>query len=475
MPLTTDLPTGLYRMSLTATSAFDGHTTLSQLIFGVRTDVSAPIGTEGAVSTNSVADGVRGVVQGVLLFASGIAFGFLVLLPGANGRGRRGAAVAGSVGVVAALGSGLLWHEGFGLVVAVAGVAGAAGLTYLGRRGPDDGRARTWAVVVALVVAVGPLALVGHVASEGGLFTLVAVLHVVTTAAWMGTLVGAAVLTRGLDRADRGPVLRRTSAVGGSTFLAAIVSGLLMSAAVVPSLGGLVGSAYGWGLLVKVALLLPVLLLALVARERLHRGLATSVRAEAALLVSVALVGVFVAAQPPPVAARFQPTPTWAADAAPVADTSDDLLISSQINPNTPGQRFLVVRVDNTRRPAPAAVTGVVASLGDGSDVPMVRGDDGLWTASVSVPRPGPLLVHVTVSRPGMPVAAVSTQWTVAPIPGTEAGGPALTRFVALAILALVVSWLLVLLVESTIRTRRRDGASAQDELPAEAAEPVSV
>jgi copper transport protein len=475
VPVTADLPTGLYRMSFTVTSAFDGHTTLSQLVFGVRTDVAAPIGTEGAVSTNTAEDSVRAVVQGALLFAAGIAFGFLLLLPGASGRGRRGASVAAVVGMGAAVCSGLLWHEGFGLAVAVAGLLGTAALFLLARRGPQEGRARTWAVVGALVVAVGPLALVGHVASEGGLFTLVAVLHVVTTAAWMGTLVGAAVLTRGLDRDDRLPLLRRTSALGGSTFLVAMASGLLMSASVVPSIGGLVGSAYGWGLLVKIALLLPVLLLALVARERLRGGRPTSVLVEASLLVAVALVGVFVAAQPPPVAARFQPTPAWAADGAPVADSADDLLISSQIDPNTPGQRFLVVRVDNTRRPAPAPVTGVVASMADGPDVAMTRGEDGLWTATVSIPEPGPVLVHVAVSRPQLPTAVVATQWNVGPVPGTQAGGPTLTRFVALAIAGLVVSWLLVLLVEAMVGGRRREVVAPGEELVSEDAESVSV
>jgi copper transport protein len=236
-----------------------------------------------------------------------------------------------------------------------------------------------------------------------------------------------------------------------------------------------VGSAYGWGLLVKIALLLPVLLLALVARERLRGGRPTSVLVEASLLVAVALVGVFVAAQPPPVAARFQPTPAWAADGAPVADSADDLLISSQIDPNTPGQRFLVVRVDNTRRPAPAPVTGVVASMADGPDVAMTRGEDGLWTATVSIPEPGPVLVHVAVSRPQLPTAVVATQWNVGPVPGTQAGGPTLTRFVALAIAGLVVSWLLVLLVEAMVGGRRREVVAPGEELVSEDAESVSV
>jgi hypothetical protein len=116
-----------------------------------------------------------------------------------------------------------------------------------------------------------------------------------------------------------------------------------------------------------------------------------------------------------------------------------------------------------------------VASLGDGPDIAMTRGDDGLWTASVSVAESGPVLVHVAVSRPAMPVAVVATEWTVGPVPGTQAGGPTLTRFVAVAIAGLVVSWLLVLILEAAIGTRRRDGAPNDEETATEDVESVPV
>jgi hypothetical protein len=105
----------------------------------------------------------------------------------------------------------------------------------------------------------------------------------------------------------------------------------------------------------------------------------------------------------------------------------------------------------------------------------MTRGDDGLWTASVSVAESGPVLVHVAVSRPGMPVAAVATEWTVGPVPGTQAGGPTLTRVVVIGIAGLVVTWLLVLLVEAAIGTRRRDDEPVDASPLAEDAESVPV
>ncbi len=455
IPLTADLPTGLYRMTFTATSGFDGHTSSSQRVFGVRTDVAAPIGAD-AVSTDSLSDNTRGALQGALLIAVGIAFGLLVLMPGPPGRGRRFAAITAGIGTAAALGTGLMWHEGNGPVVAGAGLVGAGLLLLLALKGRDDSRLQTWLACLGLVVAVGPIALVGHVAAQGELMTMVAVLHLVTTAAWTGSVVAAVVLTRGVAKADRASVLRRTSVVGTSTFLIALVSGLLMSQSVVPSVGGLTGSAYGLGLIVKIALVVPVLALALLTRERLRFGRTTSVRVEAGLLLTVALVGVFVATQPPPAAPRFQPTPTWAADTSVASVQSDDLLVSAQIVPNTPGNRFLVVRTDDTRRPAPGKVTAVSASVGDGDIASLAQGNDGQWTRSVLVATPGATTFQITVTRPGLPDTLATLSWTVAPVPGTQVGGSPLNRYVALAIAGLIVTWLLVLLLEGVVRPRRR-------------------
>jgi copper transport protein len=442
VPVTTRMTKGLYRVTFKSRSAVDGHTSSSEIVFGVQVDV-----VEAAVDTApslSALDSARTLAQGIALIAAGLAFGLALLSPLAGHRAERlaiGSAVV--AGTASALG-GLLWHEGNGLVVAAAGIIGATWLALLVRA---KAQPRPWQLAAGLVLAIAPLALIGHAAVEGTLMTGISALHLVTTAAWTGTVIATAVLTRGSDD-DRRALLHVASRVGGATFLVSIITGLLMANAIVPSIGGLVGSWYGRGLLTQAALVLPLLALAAYARWRLQRGRATSVRAEAAIMVGILSAAVFVAAMPPPQSARYQPTPSWTADTAAAALNADDVLVSVEIDPNTPGTRFLVVRVADTRRPAPAPVTAVVATVGADPAAPLAKIGDGSWALKLDVTSPGPREVQVQVTRPGMPVANASTVWTVAPTPGTLAGGSTLFAPVSFAIAGLLALTLLGILLE---------------------------
>ena len=53
---------------------------------------------------------------------------------------------------------------------------------------PTRGRTALPFAALGLVVAVAPLALVGHVAALGDLMTAVDAIHIVTTAAWVGAV-----------------------------------------------------------------------------------------------------------------------------------------------------------------------------------------------------------------------------------------------------------------------------------------------
>ncbi len=480
VPVKSALTPGLYRVTFTAASAIDGHTASSEFIFGVQTDVSAPLGDESQSSSASVADRIRSLLQGITLIGAGIAFGLLMLSPVAGGRGNRAALVVSVLAGVAALLGGVIWHTGNGLVVAATGAIGAALLAVLAIVPTAGSRARLWLIALGLVVAVAPLALVGHAAAQGTLMTTFSALHVVTTAAWAGSVIAAAFLIARGGRRSRASILSRTSLVASVTFLISLITGLLLANGLVPSVAGLFGSLYGWGLVAKVTLVIPVLLLAIWTRTRLRSGKPSSVVLEASLLGIILVLGVLVASQPPPAAEKFQPTPSWQADTAAAGLNADDLLVSVRVDPNTPGSRFLVIRVDNTRRPSPGEIIGVKAALGADAPVALEKAADGLWTTRIDVTSAGPQAIHVEVSRPQLPVAIANSTWTVAPTRGTLVGGAALGAYIGIAIAGLVSLTLLGLVLEGFLGRRRvadADGELDSDSSPSDPddREPVSV
>lgn len=455
VPVNAELPAGLYRETISATSRIDGHTAGSELIFGVRTDVTTPAGDSG--NTTSPIDRVRSILQGVMLIAAGLAFGLIALSGPARGRGLAAGRIASAVAALASVGAGAIWHVGNGLIVAGAGVIGALILFAAAFMPTLTDRARVWVGLVGLAIAVVPLSLVGHAAAQGTLMAAFDGLHIITTATWAGAVIAAAFLLPKAGRGDRLPIIRRTSLLASVTFLVSLITGLLMANGLVPSVGGLFGSLYGLGLVAKSVLVIPILLLAIWARVRLNNGKSSSLVVEAGLLFVVLSLGVLVASQPPPAAAKFLPTPSWEPDTAAAALDADDLLVSVQIQPNTPGTRFLVVRVDNTRRPAPGPITDVKARFGNSSLLDLKQGSDGLWTTNIDVNEPGPTAIHVEVSRPLLPLAVANNTWTVAPTPGTYEGGAPLTGYVGAAIGGLVGLTLIGVLAEGVVRRRRDD------------------
>ncbi len=458
VPVTASLPDGLYRISLRATSLTDGHTTWSHLVFGVRADVVERAPAD--VAEVSLLDSTRSAAEGIVLIAAGIAFGAALLARAVPRPTRRLATVAASVSLAAAAVGGLLYHERAGVLVALGGIAGSVLLLLLARRGDA---ARAPQLAAALAMASAPLALIGHAAAQGPVPTAIAAVHLTTTSAWIGVVIAGAVLTARASF-DRRPALSVVSRVGGATFLLSVVTGLLLSDQVIPSVAGVVSSAYGQGLALKAGLVLVLLLLALVARMRLHRDRSTSLVPEALVMLGIAGLAIAVSTMPPPQSARYLPTPAWTADSGPVAVSADDLFIAATIDPNVPGSRFLVVHVTDTRRPAPAEVTAVQAAWDNGTPVPLVKGEDGAWSARLHVVSDGPHTLGITAVRPGLDDAVGTTEWTVAPIPGTREGGATLTPLVVAAIAVLVAASLLGVVLEYVLAgARRREDDDADD------------
>ncbi len=129
------------------------------------------------------------------------------------------------------------------------------------------GAAAATAAWAGHAVAVQPSAL---------LATLVDALHLLAVGVWLGTLLPLAALLRSASveaGADARPyavlAVRRFSAIALAVMLLIIASGLGNAWYQVGTVPGLVGTRYGWLLLVKVALLVPVLSLARANRRRL--------------------------------------------------------------------------------------------------------------------------------------------------------------------------------------------------------------
>jgi copper transport protein len=95
-----------------------------------------------------------------------------------------------------------------------------------------------------------------------------------------------------------------------------------------------------------------------------------------------------------------------------------DLQVGLGLSPNQPGRTVALVEVYDTRRPAPAPVTGVDVALGTGLPVPAAPLGEGRWSAPLSTARPGSVTLRVAVHRPGLPDTRTSLRWTVG-------GGPA--------------------------------------------------
>jgi copper transport protein len=94
-----------------------------------------------------------------------------------------------------------------------------------------------------------------------------------------------------------------------------------------------------------------------------------------------------------------------------------DLVDTVTVRPNRPGRNIVSITVDDTRRPAPAAITGVSLMLRgpDGSEAvyPVIRGQDA-WTVAVDgIRSPGDWTVSVTVMRDGLPPATNAHKWLV--------------------------------------------------------------
>jgi len=126
--------------------------------------------------------------------------------------------------------------------------------------------ARDRSLVVVSGVLLASVALTGHSALPGGvpgiLHQLADAVHLLAAGWWVGGLLALVLTARALG-SDAHHVLDRFSGVGYGAVAAIVLTGLFKSAILVATLGGVDSTAYGWTLLLKVALVALMGLLAL--------------------------------------------------------------------------------------------------------------------------------------------------------------------------------------------------------------------
>ncbi|MBI5566436.1 MAG: copper resistance protein CopC/CopD [Chloroflexi bacterium] len=271
------------------------------------------------------------------------------------------------------------------------------------------------------------------------------VVHLLAASLWVGGLIALVMIVvrrlRGgaAEAALARSLLRQFGGVAAGSAAALTITGLYNTGQLVASLDALITTNYGWALMIKLALVGVIGVSGLLNSAALHarvndglthllhrrlnrspRQLRRTLLLEAAggllLLIAVA----WLTASQPARGPEFDP-PTETISA--LTAKADDLLLTTSIKPNRPGQNFININVANTRRPAPAPIERVVVQLsprGDQSQVLTLTADelaDGMYQlATNGVDRSGDWDLSVTVIRSGLPDTAWATTWQVLPI-----------------------------------------------------------
>ena len=248
--------------------------------------------------------------------------------------------------------------------------------------------------VGAVLTATGT-ALLGHPAGSPLTTALVGTVHVLAAGGWAGSLVaGVAALIPVLrtDPEQVRPLLRAFAALAAGCLALLTVTGLLMVGVQVSTVDALLTSPYGLLLLGKVSAVLVAGLFGLRTYRRLRRSVPVPRRgliAEAVVLVLVLVLAGALAAAGPAKGPRF-PVTTRVTTEPQVSGQAADLVDTVQIRPNRPGRNVVTITIADTRRPAPAPVSGVSVQLvgPDGtrrvhpSPVPPMA---GRWRSTTSV------------------------------------------------------------------------------------------
>jgi copper transport protein len=450
------LPRGAYGVVWHVLSEDDGHTTSGTLVFGVGVG-PVPGGHESPPAPPATDVLLRWLHFSFLaLLVGGLAFAGLVLpfarpwldprlAVRAARRASRGAALAGAGALAVQLGMlahqtdalaggtsrswratlrelvfasrwGVLWLAGLGLLAVLTVLA-------LDVREPRlSARAAAVAVPAALGLAAVD-ALGSHAAAlpdRGGAVAADAA-HILGAGLWLGALSALAfalVPIRGFRRVDAHAVARAVrgpfATLAGGSLLVVALTGLYSAGVQVASVDALLTTLYGRVLVVKAAIVLlccglgaaNFLALRMLDRRRLARALRITIGVEAVAGACALLAAAVLTASAPARGLVFgQPRPVRAPT---LAAQVRDVVLSVTVSPNRPGVNLVRVVAASSRRPAPAAISGVSVR-----GTPLRRVGGG-WVGSVRLQAPGDASLAVLVRRAGASFAG-RINWRVDP------------------------------------------------------------
>ena len=344
------------------------------------------------------------------------------------------------------LGTMLIWRG----LIALA-LAATLSLAFLAVRRRRDRIEAALTLAVPLFGAAGMLtiALLSHAAAAPGSFWAVSfdLVHLVLAGLWVGGLIALAALfvrTRreGLDADfDLVETVARFSVFAALAIYVLATTGVLRSVGEIPNAAALFESGYGRWLLVKLALLTPVLGVALANRSllarwtreqvadseasaRLRRTLAVEAGLAVVVLASVAVLG-----QVPTPRGSEAPPATSIAAAYNRIEVVDDLNLHLQVTPAEAGPNELRVHVYRPDSTDPGAIQLVQLSLaapgvGGGDTLTGEHEGDGIFTATAILSSAAPTWnIAVDVRREGFDDARAAFEVPIAAPAGTGGDG----------------------------------------------------
>ena len=314
------------------------------------------------------------------------------------------------------------------------GFAAAAVSSFLAIRRKGSARPYTVTTIALTVGSLAAIAGSSHVGvgTDRPLALLLLLVHLSFAGAWAGAVLLLLLFllqrTRGLGFPAR-PLLRSFGAPAACCVSVAMVTGIALAARQVASVDALLTTSYGQILIVKVLAVITAGLLGLRTTVRLRRSrssgtasLSRGVALESAVLLLVLAATGALSVGTPARGPAF--TPSIAGGPAVVSAQIGDLLEWAALAPNAVGQSWLRLDVNQTRRPAPAPVTGVTATLlGPDSRASSTRSMARTEIANrwelggVSLTAAGRWQLTMTVQRVGRPDTVWRASWIVASNP----------------------------------------------------------